>query len=312
ASKDYIYGQFDSTVGVRTVLGPGEGDAAVLKLLEAEPMGIAVKGDANPRYSYLDPRLGAANSFVKAYRNVAAVGAKPLAAVDSINVGSPEVPDRYWQFVESVAGLAEAAEALGVPIVGGKVSLYNEIEGSGEAIKPVVAVVVLGVIEDVGRAKRAVWRDGDVVKLLGRTRAELGGSEYLWRVFGTISGSPPAIDYSWERELAEVLRKAAGAAAGIHDVGLGGLAAALAKMAANSGVGAEVDICRAPADTARLDAIAYSESNGRALLAGPKDADLPGVPIGEAGGDELVLRCGGTTLYRARVERVRELMSLII
>jgi len=303
AKKAAIYERFDFDVGVRTVVKPGEGDAAVLKLWELGNAGIVVKGDANPRYTYLSPRLGAANAFVKAYRNVAVAGGTPLAAVDSINLGSPARPEVYWQFVEAVEGLAEAAETLGVPIVGGKVSLYNEY--LDRPIKPVVAVVVLGKIDDVGKAAKATWEAGDGIYLWGVTKAEVGGSEYLYRVFGEVAGEPPAVDYAVEKEILRLIntwkpRKAT-------DVGLGGLAAALAKMAVDSGVGADVDICKAPAETSRLDFLLFSESNGRFITAGEEG---PGVKIGEAEGEELRLRCGSTLLYKRRVEELRELMAL--
>ena len=305
ASKEAIYSRFDFDVGVRTAVKPGEGDAAVLKLYERGDLGIVVKSDANPRYTYLNPRLGAANAFVKAYRNVAVAGGVPKAAVDSINVGSPARPQAYWQFVEAVEGLREAAEALEVPIVGGKVSLYNEY--GDKPIKPTVAVVVLGVIDDVSTALRARWRDGDGVYLWGFTRGEVGGSEYLYRVHRLVAGSPPSVDYAAERRLAEEVRRWRGRLTGAKDVGVGGLAAALAKMAASSGVGAEIDVCKAPGDAGRLDFLLFSESNGRFVAAGEEG---PGVKIGEAGGDVFVLRCGSSVVYKQSVDGLRSLMRL--
>ncbi|MGC9169826.1 MAG: phosphoribosylformylglycinamidine synthase subunit PurL [Thermoproteus sp.] len=307
AGKEAIYSRFDFDVGVRTAVKPGEGDAAVLKLYEHGNLGIVVKGDANPRYTYLNPRLGAANALVKAYRNVAVAGGVPLAAVDSINLGSPARSNIYWQFREAVEGLKEAAEGLGVPIVGGKVSLYNEF--SGRPIKPTVAVVVLGRIDDVGRAKRAVWKDGDGIYLWGRTRAEVGGSEYLYRVHGLVAGRPPGVDYEAERGVVRVLQSYLDRLTGATDVGLGGLAAALAKMAVNSGVGADLDICAAPSDVNRLDFLLFSESNGRFISAGEEG---PGTRIGTAGGEALTLRCGSTIIYRRPIDELRRLMRLNI
>ncbi len=307
AFKQAIYERFDFDVGVRTVLKPGEGDAAVLKIYERGNLGLVVKGDANPRFTSLNPRLGAANAFVKAYRNVAVAGGRPLAAVDSINVGSPSRPNVYWQFVEAVEGLREAAEYLGVPIVGGKVSLYNEY--NGKPVAPTVAVVVLGVVEDVSKVNKAVWKDGDGVYVWGVTRGEVGGSEYLHRVHGIVAGEPPSIDYGVERELATVVRKWAGRLTGAKDVGLGGLAAALAKMAVASGIGADIDICKAPSTTIRLDYLLFSESNGRFIAAGEEG---PGTRVGAAGGDYFALRCGSTIVYKKKVEEISELMSLKI
>ncbi|MFN7105376.1 MAG: AIR synthase-related protein, partial [Pyrobaculum sp.] len=301
AKKEAIYQRFDFDVGVRTVLKPGEGDAAALKLYEYNNLGIVVKGDANPRYTYLSPRLGAANVFVKTYRNVVAAGGRPLAAVDSINLGSPARAEVYWQFKEVVRGLAEAAAALDVPIVGGKVSLYNEKE---RPIKPVVVVVVLGKA-DMSSLKRAMWRDRDKVFIHGVTRGEIGGSEYLYRVFGLVAGRPPAVDYRSERELAELMARFH--ITGATDVGLGGLAVAFAKLAVNSGVGAEIDICKAPAEVTRVDYLLFSESNGRLVTTGESG---PGVEVGSVGGEELVYRCGSTVLYKRGVKELEELMTL--
>ncbi|ACB40827.1 phosphoribosylformylglycinamidine synthase subunit PurL [Pyrobaculum neutrophilum] len=305
AKKESIYMRFDFDVGVKTAVKPGEGDAAVLKLYQRGQLGLVVKGDANPRYTFLDPRLGAANAFVKAYRNVAVVGGVPLAAVDSINVGSPERPRVYWQFVQAVQGLREAAAELEVPIVGGKVSLYNEY--MGRPVKPTVAVVVLGRIDDVSKANRAMWREGDRIFVWGVTRGEVGGSEYLKRVHGVVAGRPPAVDYGAERKIVDVVQSWLGRLTGATDVGVGGLAAALAKMAVNSGVGATVDVCRAPSDVGRLDFLLFSESNGRFVAAGEEG---PGVAVGEAHGDVFEVRCGGTLLYKRRVEELRRLMLL--
>ncbi len=303
AKKESIYRKFDFDVGVRTVLKPGEGDAAVLKL-HVGNLGVAVKGDANPRYSYLNPRLGAANVFVKAYRNVVVAGGWPLAAVDSINVGSPARPEVYWQFKESVLGIAEAARSLQVPVVGGKVSLYNEWQ---KPIKPTVVVVVLGKVDDVSHVNRAVWSDGDKIYTMGVTRDEVGGSEYLYRVFGLVAGVPPAVDYGVERELLNVMTKWRGKIRGATDVGLGGYAVAFAKLAVNSGVGAEIDVCKAHSQTSRVDFLLFSESNGRLITTGEEG---PGVEVGTAGGEELVYKCGSTILYRRSVSELTKMMTL--
>jgi len=306
ASKEPVYSLYDFDVGVRTVLKPGEGDAAVLRVWEAgEGFGIAVKGDSNPRYAWLDPFLGAANSLVKAFRNVAVVGAEPVAAVDSINVGSPEKPDRYWQFVNAVKGLAWAAEGLGIPIVGGKVSFYNEDESSGRAVKPTVAVVVLGVVRDVSRVLRMGLVDGGEVVVVGVTRPELGGSEYLASVHGLVRGVPPSVDFGVERRVAGFMVELAGRglALAAHDVGVGGLGAALAKMAVAGGVGFDVDVCSVPrAGDMRVDELLFSESNGRVVVVARDGRavvelaagfGLEARVVGVAGGDRLVYRCGG-------------------
>ncbi|WP_243669379.1 AIR synthase related protein [Vulcanisaeta sp. JCM 16161] len=258
ASKEPIFSLYDYEVGVRTVIKPGRAGAAVLRLLPIDggdgKLGIAVKAEANPRYSFLDPFIGAANSLAKAYRNVVAVGAEPLAAVDSINVGNPEKPDRYWYFVNSVLGLAWMARELSIPIVGGKVSFYNE-DSSGNVIKPVVAVAVLGVISDVGKAVDGGFAGNGHVLVIGNTSAELGGSEYLYSVHGIVKGIPPRPRPRDEVKNASAVLKLIrdGLVSASMDVGVGGLLTTLSKMALINGVGFNIDLSRVPVDECRID-----------------------------------------------------------
>ncbi|MGH8887692.1 MAG: phosphoribosylformylglycinamidine synthase subunit PurL, partial [Egibacteraceae bacterium] len=211
ACARWVFEQYDSVVGSGTVLGPGA-DAAVLRLgLDGGAgRGVAVAVDGNGRWCALDPCEGARLVVAEAARNVACVGAAPVAATDCLNFGSPETPEVMGQFRDTVRGLAQACAALGVPVTGGNVSLYNQTGEDG--IHPTPVVGVLGVLDDVSARVGGVFAcPGDVVVLVGAsTRAGLGGSEYVWRVHGRVAGRPPRVDLDEERRLHGLLVEAAG------------------------------------------------------------------------------------------------------
>ncbi|NPA85721.1 MAG: phosphoribosylformylglycinamidine synthase subunit PurL [Crenarchaeota archaeon] len=293
ASKRWIYEQYDYEVQIRTVIKPGEGDAAVLRLLEDEPRGIAASTDSNPRFTYLDPLLGAADVFLEAYRNVVATGGRPLAAVDQIDAGNPEKPDRFWFFVRMVDGLAWVERETGVPIVGGKVSFYNEDEVSGKQIKPTVMITMIGKVENVYYAKRAMAEEGDLLILVGETFPELGGSEYLWAVHGLVRGKPPLPRPRTEVKSAEAVLESmkVSGVTGVHDISVGGLAVAAAEMV--RGKGATLFLDRVKGQWSEPREALFSESGARYLIAvRPESAEevmriTGGIVVGEVGGGSL-------------------------
>jgi len=269
ASKRWIYEQYDHEVGVRTVVKPGLGDAAILRLLDGSKRGIAVKGDGNPRYTSLDPFNGAANVVSECYRNLTAVGSLPLALVDELNAGNPEKPEHFWYFEEMLKGLAWATEELGLPVVGGKVSFYNE-DSRGVQVKPTLTVVGIGRIDNVDYAATHEFkRDGSAVVIVGTTFPEIGGSEYLYRVHGIEWGEIPRPRLVHELKHGEVIRRLilSGVALAVHDIGVGGLAVAAIEMAILGGVGFEIDLSRVPARAVdRLDVLLFSETQARYLV----------------------------------------------
>ncbi|MCC6014698.1 MAG: phosphoribosylformylglycinamidine synthase subunit PurL, partial [Desulfurococcaceae archaeon] len=269
SSKRWIYEQYDHEVGARTVVKPGYADAAVLKLDAGDRRGIAVKGDANPRYTYLDPFNGAANSVAECFRNLVAVGASPVAIVDELNAGNPEKPEQFWYFEMMLKGLAWMAGELGLPVVGGKVSFYNE-DHLGRQVKPTTTIVGVGVLEDVSRVTTADFKEvGSAVVVVGTTFPELGGSEYLYRVHGLELGEIPRPRPASElRNSSLVLGLARrGLALAVHDVALGGLGAALAEMSVLGGVGVEVDLERVPCrGCLRVDEVVFSETQARYVI----------------------------------------------
>ena len=234
-SKAWIYRQYDQLVQGNTVLGPG-GDAALVrvKLEDGTPTqkGLALAVDCNPRWCWLDPYTGTLAAVAEAARNVACTGARPLALTNCLNFGNPEKPEIMWEFAEATRGLADAASALGTPVVSGNVSFYNET--SGRAIHPTPTIAMVGLLEPWERhATSHFSAPGRAILLLGRTREELGGSEWLALRRGLEAGHPPAVDLDHERRLAGLLQAAVagGLVASAHDVARGGLAVALAQCA---------------------------------------------------------------------------------
>ncbi|MDR7462860.1 MAG: phosphoribosylformylglycinamidine synthase subunit PurL [Armatimonadota bacterium] len=299
-SKRPIYTQYDHMVQLRTVLPPG-GDAAVLRLLEAPPRGIALSVDGSGRISYLDPWAGGAAAVCEATLNVACVGAKPVAITDGLNLGNPERPEVAWELAGVVDGIAEACRVLQVPVVGGNVSLYNESERG--AVYPTPVVVCLGVMEDVTRTVGTGFAAaGDVVALVGSDRVSLGGSEYLRVVHGKVAGTPVRPDLVLHRRLLDVLARAGeeGMLRSSHDISEGGLAVALAEACVAGGIGARCTLSPEFFGT-RADLALFGEGPSRVLVSVPPEryeafAELcarAGVPLrllGYVGGDQLQLR----------------------
>ncbi len=230
ADKTWIYRQYDSTVRTNTVEGPG-GDAGVLRL-RGTAKGFAATLDCNGRYCYLNPRRGGMLAVAEAARNLACVGARPRAVTDNLNFGNPLKPEVYYQLSEAVEGIAEACRRLDTPVVSGNVSLYNE--NPRGAIYPTPVIGMVGVLEDVTKRVTMGFREpGDAIVLLGRSAAELGGSEYLKVIHGRVAGDAPAADLDAERALIELLLELADARllASAHDCAEGGLAVCLAESA---------------------------------------------------------------------------------
>jgi len=303
ASAEWVYRQYDHMVQTNTVVAPGPGDAAVLQL-KGYQEGIAVTTDGNGRYCYLDPYVGAQLVLAEAARNLVCVGAEPAGVTDCLNFGNPEKPDRFWQFTRCVEGLADACRSFGLPVVSGNVSFYNETPET--AVYPTPVLGVVGVLDDVRRHCTVGFkRAGDVILLLGDTYEDLGGTEYLKRAHGLVTGKPPALDLEREKEVQALCLTVVrdGMAASAHDCSDGGLAVALAECCIWGGIGAEM---RLPDDSGgvRLDARLFGESPSRIVIsAEPEQADRirtlasdRGVPVhvlGRVGGQAMTIEADG-------------------
>jgi phosphoribosylformylglycinamidine synthase subunit PurL len=303
ANKRWIYRQYDSTVRTNTMAGPG-GDAAVVRI-KGTSRALAMAVDGHGRFAWLDPYEGARLTVAEACRNVAASGAVPIGATNCLNFGNPEKPEVMGQLVRAIQGMGEACRALGAPITGGNVSLYNETDG--KPIYPTPTVAVVGLLEDATTALTPWFaREGDAVYLLGSTADDVGGSEYLKVVHGRVAGRPPRLDLSAEKALHELMAAAASARVLIsaHDASDGGLAVALAECglrAERTGLGARIEL---PAGLPPHLAL-FSESPSRMVVTTRDDDALrtlasrhgvPAVRLGAVGGDRLTVTRDGATL----------------
>ncbi|MFI9205812.1 phosphoribosylformylglycinamidine synthase subunit PurL [Streptomyces sp. NPDC053048] len=270
ASKSWITDQYDRFVQGNTVLAQPE-DSGMVRIDENTDLGVAVATDGNGRYAKLDPYTGAQLALAESYRNVAASGARPLAISNCLNFGSPEDPAVMWQFAEAARGLADGCLALGTPVTGGNVSLYNQ---TGEtAIHPTPVVAVLGVIDDVNRRTPMAFSDeGHLLYLLGDTKEELGGSAWSQVVHDHLGGLPPAVDLDREKLLGEILIAASrdGMIDAAHDLSDGGLIQALAESCLRGGKGARIVV----PDGQDPFVFLFSESAGRAVVAVPRSEEL--------------------------------------
>ncbi len=299
ASKRWITEQYDTSVRTNTLAGPGASDAAVIRIKDPATgivkRALALSTDGNGRWCQLNPRVGAMHAVAEAARNVAASGARPMAATNCLNFGSPEKPEVMWQFSEVIDGLTVACNELGTPITGGNVSFYNET--LGKSIYPTPVIGVLGILEDASRVLKIAFREeGDAIVLLdGAARAsgaqhsfasaqdraaplpgtqrEFSSSEYSKTVAGIVAGEPPTIDLAAEKRLQECLVSLAtsGAVCSAHDVSDGGVAVTLAESCFASRVGAQHAAPQLGAnvkleETSPAEYVLFGESGARAIV----------------------------------------------
>ena len=312
ASKEWAFRQYDQQVGINTLVLPGS-DASVLRV-KGTRRALAVATDGNGRQVFLDPRRGAAMAVCEAARNVSCAGGRPLGVTDCLNFGSPERPDVLWQLAEAVEGIAEACRSLGLPVVGGNVSLYNET--LGRAILPTPIVGVVGLLEDAGLLATQWFKGGGHrIALLGPDAVSLGGSEYLWARHGQLAGRLAPLDLEVERRVQAAVRGAieAGLVTAAHDCAEGGIAVALAEACVTGRVpvGAEAVL---PVG-ARHDHVLFGEGPSRVLVsvetvraqefeALMAESAIPWSWIGTTGGDRLRLRVGTDTVVDVGLDRI--------
>ena len=306
ASKRWVYRQYDHMVRTNTVVLPGLG-AGVVRV-KGTGRALAFSVDGNGRYCYLDPAEGGRLAVAEAARNVACAGAVPIGATNCLNFGNPERPEIMWQFAQAVDGIAEACRALGIPITGGNVSLYNETDG--QAIYPTPVLGVVGLIDDATRVLTRVFPVvGLEIVLLGDAAGDLGGSEYLTLAHGLVGGRPAAVDLDRERALQTLLVEAArdGLIRSAHDCAEGGFAVTLAECCVESGgIGARVALSGTggPDDRFLLVRALFGEAPSRVVVSVPpgkrdrllgraRALSVPARVIGQTGGDRLAISVAG-------------------
>ncbi len=266
ADRRWIYHQYDHMVRTNTAVAPGS-DAAVIRIRKTKKA-IALKTDCNGRYCYLNPRRGAQIAVAESARNVTASGARPAAITNCLNFGNPYKPEMYWNFAESVAGMGDACRIFDTPVTGGNVSFYNEDQITRRAVYPTPTIGMLGIIDDVDHIMTQYFKDdGDVILLIGQTREELGGSEYLKLVHGRVCGDAPALDLDNEKKTQDAVRNliTSGLLKSCHDLSDGGFAVALAECCItdiDSQIGCRVSV----ESELRPDILLFAESQSRYIV----------------------------------------------
>jgi len=305
-SRAWVWNQYDSTIGGQTVQRPGGADAAVIRI-EGHDLALALTTDCTPRYCAADAEAGGMQAVAEAWRNLTAVGARPLAITDNMNFGNPEKPEIMGQFAASIKGMASACVALDFPVVSGNVSLYNETQGRG--ILPTPAIGGLGVLDRAESCVGQALQPGLHLVLVGGAAGWLGQSLWLREIAGREDGPPPPVDLQAERRNGDFVRGLIldGTVRACHDVSDGGLLVAVAEMALAGRIGAALD-------AAGDHAFWFGEDQSRYVLAVPDPAPVlaaaaaAGVPatrLGTAGGDGLTLP-GGVSISFERLRTAHE------
>ncbi|MGC2402429.1 MAG: phosphoribosylformylglycinamidine synthase subunit PurL [Acidobacteriaceae bacterium] len=325
-SKSWIHEQYDSMVQTNTVQGPGS-EAGVIRIKDTQ-RGLAMALDGNERWCYLNPKLGASHAVAEAARKVACSGATPVAATNCLNFGNPEKPEIMAQLSQAIDGIAEACIALGTPITGGNVSLYNETRGQGIYPTPVLGVV--GILDRVSDAVGADFqRAGDAVLLIAPASVppleermqEFGSSEYSRKVLSALWGTPPRLDLQLEASLHRFLAELAqaGLIRSVRDVSDGGIAVALAEACFAHEVGVRANLSKAPDLPAEWDL--FGESATQCILSCPKASvghieklamQHPGLMVatlGETVIDLFEVAVDGRVLIREKVSGLRNVWS---
>lgn len=295
-SKRWVWEQYDHVILGNTMQRPG-GDAAVVRVQDG-PKGLALTVDVTPRYCEADPYQGGMQAVAEAWRNITAVGGKPLAITDNLNFGNPERPEIMGQFVGCLKGISDACRTLDFPVVSGNVSLYNET--NGRAILPTPSIGGVGLLDDFTKSASLAFKaEGEAILLIGDTHGWLGQSVYLRDICGREEGAPPPVDLAAEKRNGDCVRGMihAGTATAVHDLSDGGLLIALAEMAMASGIGAR--LLTAPTalvpqaywfgeDQARY-LVTVPETEAGRVLAKMRGCGVPCVRIGTTGGDAIAI-----------------------
>ncbi|MDP1831314.1 MAG: phosphoribosylformylglycinamidine synthase subunit PurL [Geothrix sp.] len=343
ASKRWIFEQYDGTVRSNTLLGMGRGDAGIIRVKDEAGQdtgkAVAMSSDCNSRFCYLDPFWGAAHAVAEACRNLACVGAEPIGLTDCLNYGNPEKPENMWTFEQGCLGIRQACLALDVPIVSGNVSLYNDTEG--QSIFPTPMIAAVGLVEDCagqvavgapdatalsrvgnricGSAFRAVH---DGIFLLGETRDELGGSEYLKLRTGKVEGACPELRLDEELRLHACVREGIrlGLIRSAHDTSEGGLLVTVLESAFGGEMGCQLMLS---CGGLRLDSLLFGETAGRIVVSvGPEGEGslatlcathrVPIAKIGTTGGPRITLAVDGQPLLDADAAELKDLHAMAL
>ena len=289
--KAWIYTQYDSMVQTNTIKNGGMLDASVIRIKE-NGKALAMSADCNVRYCYIDPKGGGAAATIEAGRNVAMSGARPLAITDCLNFGNPENPEVMWQFGQACEGIKEACSELTTPVIGGNVSLYNET--NGVSVFPTPSIATVGVNDDQNNVLMSSFQgEGNALYLVGESKSEFGGSLYMKEICGTVAGTMPEINYKNELALWDLVIEAnkKHLLECAKDASSGGVAIALAKMVATSGLGCDVEM------TVSDERDIFAESMSRAIIeVKPENQEVFEAMLDESMAVEKIGTVGGDSI----------------
>jgi phosphoribosylformylglycinamidine (FGAM) synthase-like enzyme len=264
AEKSWVYRQFDHEVGIRTVIKPGLGDASVLKITNDKF--ISIKLDGNSKHCFLDPYQGTLGCLSEARRNIISSGAQPIGVIDHLQFGSPEDAQIFWTFIQAINSITNFCRYMKIPVIGGKVSLYNEtIKG---AIKPSPVIGMIGLIEKGSWIMQCGLKQENSIFIIGSTLDEMGASEYYEYYHNIIGGNVPRLDLNRDKlngqAVLHLIRKHLVDC--VHDCSKGGLAVALSEMAIQGRAGIIIDLDSIPNTCSRIDSLLFSESHSRYII----------------------------------------------
>jgi len=311
-SRKWIYEQFDHEVGVRTVSKPGASDSSVIKL--DEDKFLSFKLDGNSKHCYLDPYEGIIGCLAESLRNLTCVGASPLGIVDHLQFGNPENEEIFWTFSETIRGIIEYCNFMNIPVVGGKVSLYNE-SPSGP-IKPSPVIGLLGIIDSKKKIKYPNYSSNESIFIVGTTKNEMGGSEYFEYCLNVLGGKVPHVDLEEQRSIVETIRNLIDddLITGVHDCSKGGIIVTLLEMAIYSNIGFRISVDKIPNECSRLDYLLFSESHSRFIFSTQKDSKvikylkkmaIPYARIGCSSNDKnCMINRGGETVFKSSLDAI--------
>jgi len=264
ASKEWIYRQYDHEVGLRTILKPGCADASVLRLNNGKF--ISVKLDGNSKHCYIDPYQGTLGCLSEACRNVACTGAYPIGIIDHLQFGSPENPEVFWSFRRAVNAITNYCKYMKIPVIGGKVSFYNETAKG--PIKPTPVIGAIGLIEEKRMITQPALDNGDAIFIVGTTADEIGGSEYYEYFHHKTGGNVPKVDMNIDKLnlRSTLLLIDKNVVSCVHDCSKGGAAVAVSEMAILGGVGFNIFIDKIPNSCSNTDNLLFSESHSRYII----------------------------------------------
>jgi len=262
-NKDWVYQQYDHEVGLRTVVKPGA-DASVIRVNDNKF--VSIKLDGNSKHCYLDPYQGMLGCLSEACRNVVCTGAQPIGIIDHLQFGSPENPQIYWTFIKSIDAIVDFCKYMKIPVVGGKVSFYNETMNS--PIKPSPVIGTIGLINNRSHITNNIPIIGNTLFILGQTSEELGGSEYFELIDRQTNGSVPKVDLKTDKKnrlvVLDLVEK--GLIDFLHDCSKGGIGTALAELAISGNLGINIDLKKIPNNCSRHDYLLFSESHSRFIV----------------------------------------------